>query len=163
MSCLSFSGDGIGSLPLTPTRWSIIFTRADLSSLSCSCTAWTNPRTSKNWARYRMLLAIINEAVQAADRLVGRRYPQRSNKSNNHIDVFLIALPTWHRWGWLCVPLRSVSRPDLVATLPLPILSSVDAAAVCCCVLLLALTDHLQRSQESPVVATATEPGVAHQ
>ena len=162
MSCLSFSGDGIGSPPLTPTRWSIIFTRADLSSLSCSCTAWTNPRTSKNWARYRMLLATINEAVQAADRLVGSRYPQRSNKSNNHIDVFLIALPTWHLWVWLCVPLRSVSRPDLVATLPLPILS-VDAAAVCCCVLLLPLTDHMQRSQESPEVTTATESGGAHQ
>ena len=38
ISCLSLSGDGIES-PLTPTRWSIIFTRADLSSLSCSCTA----------------------------------------------------------------------------------------------------------------------------
>ena len=76
-----------------------------------------------------MLLATISEAVQAADRLVGSRYPQRSSKSNNHIDVFLIALATWHLWVWLFVPLRSVSRPDLVATLPLPILS-VDAAAV---------------------------------
>ncbi len=109
-----------------------------------------------------MLLATISEAVQAADRLVGSRYPQRSSKSNNHIDVFLIALATWHLWVWLFVPLRSVSKPDLVATLPFPILSD-EAADVCCCVLQLPLTDHMHRSQGLPEATTATESGGAHQ
>ena len=105
-----------------------------------------------------MLLATISEAVQAADRLVGSRYPQRRSKSNNHIDVFLIALATWHLWVWLFVPLRSVSKPDLVATLPFPILSD-EAADVCCCVLQLPLTDHMHRSQGLPEATTATESG----